>query len=52
LRDALTLAKLYRAADREADAHAVLVPAVEGFSPTRQFSELAEAQALLSALSR
>jgi predicted ATPase len=51
LRAALSLAKLYRAANRDADAHAVLVPAVEGFPPTRQFPELTEAQALLSALS-
>jgi predicted ATPase len=50
LRAALSLAKLYRAANRDADAHAVLAPAVEGFPPTRQFPELAEAQALLSAL--
>jgi predicted ATPase len=50
LRAALSLAKLYRAANREADAHAVLAPAVEGFPPTQQFSELTEAQTLLSAL--
>jgi len=51
LRAALSLAKLYRAVNRDADAHAVLAPAVEGFPPTRQFPELAEAQALLAALS-
>ena len=51
LRAALSLAKLYRAANRDADAHAVLAPAVEGFPPTEQFPELAEAQTLLSALS-
>jgi predicted ATPase len=51
LRAALSLAKLYRAASRDADAHAVLAPAVEGFPPTRQFPELAEAQTLLAALS-
>jgi predicted ATPase len=51
LRAALSLAKLYRAANRDADAHAVLAPAVEGFPPTRHFPELTEAQALLSALS-
>ncbi len=50
LRAALSLAKLYRAASRNADAHAVLAPAVEGFPPTRQFPELTGAQALLSAL--
>jgi predicted ATPase len=52
LRAALSLAKLYRAANRNADAHAVLSPAVEGFPPTQQFPELAEAQTLLAALSR
>jgi predicted ATPase len=52
LRAALSLAKLYRAANRDADAHAVLAPAVEGFPPTQQFPELTEAQTLLSALSR
>jgi predicted ATPase len=51
LRAALSLAKLYRAANRDADAHAVLGSAVEGFPPTQQFPELTEAQALLSALS-
>jgi predicted ATPase len=51
LRAALSLAKLYRAANRDADAHAVLAPAVEGFPPTQQFPELAEAQTLLAALS-
>ena len=51
LRAALSVAKLYRAANRDADAHAVLTPAVEGFPPTRQFPELTEAQALLAALS-
>jgi class 3 adenylate cyclase/predicted ATPase len=51
LRAALSLAKLYRAANRDTDAHAVLAPAVEGFPPTQQFLELSEAQTLLSALS-
>jgi predicted ATPase len=50
LRAALALAKLYRAANRDADAHAVLAPAVEDFPPTQQFPELTDAQALLSAL--
>jgi predicted ATPase len=44
LRAALSLAKLYRAAD----AHDVLAATVEGFPPTRQFPELTEAQALLA----
>jgi len=52
LRAALSLAKLYRTANQDGDAHAVLAPAVAGFPPTQQFRELAEAQTLLSALSR
>jgi len=52
LRAALSLAKLYRAACRDADAHTALALAVDGFPPTLQFPELAEAQALLAALSR
>jgi tetratricopeptide (TPR) repeat protein len=51
LRAALSLAKLYRAANRDADAHAALAPAVEGFPPTQQFPELTEAQTLLAVLS-
>ena len=43
LRAALSLAKLYRATGRDADAHAVLGPALEGFSPTPEFPEIAEA---------
>ena len=50
LRAAFSLAKFYRAANRDSDAYALLAPAVEGFPPTRQFPELTEAQALLSAL--
>ena len=50
LRAALSLAKLYRATHRDAVAHAVLAPAVEGFPPTQQFPELAAAQALLGVI--
>ena len=50
LRAALSLAKLYQSTGRAADAHAVLAPALEGFSPTPEFPEIAEAQALLAAL--
>jgi predicted ATPase len=50
LRAALSLAKLYRASNRDADAHAVLAPAVQSFPPTQQFPEFTEAQTLLSAL--
>ena len=49
LRAALTLAKLYQSTARPADAHAVLGPALEGFSPTPEMPEIAEAQALLRA---
>jgi adenylate cyclase len=52
LRAALALATLYRTANRDADAHAVLASVVEAFPPTQQFPELAEAQTLLSELSR
>jgi predicted ATPase len=48
LRAALALAKLYRNANCDGDAHAVLAPAVEGFPQTEQFPELAEAQTLLA----
>ena len=50
LRAALSLAKLYQSTARPADAHAVLAPALEGFSPTTEMPEIAEAQALLAAL--
>jgi class 3 adenylate cyclase/predicted ATPase len=48
LRAALPLAKLYRSTGRPADAHAVLAPALAGFSPTPDFPETAEAQTLLA----
>ena len=50
LRAALSLAKLYRSTGRAADVHTVLAPALENFSPTREFPEIAEAQALLAAV--
>ena len=37
LRAALSLANLYQSTGRAADAHAVLAPALEGFSPTPEF---------------
>ena len=49
---ALSLAKLYQSTDRPADAHAVLAPALEGFSPTPEMPEIAEAHALLETLHR
>ena len=48
LRAALGLAKLYQSSNRPADAHAVLAPALKGFSPTPEMPEIAEAQALLA----
>jgi predicted ATPase len=50
LRAAHSLAKLYQSTGRHADAHGVLAPALEGFSPTSEFPEIEEAQALLSML--
>jgi tetratricopeptide (TPR) repeat protein len=50
LRAAISLAKLYQLAGRPAGAHAVLSPALEGFAPTPEMQEIAEAQALLAAL--
>ena len=52
LRAALSLAKLYQSTDRPAEAHAVLAPALEGFSPTLEMPEIAEAQALVAALAK
>jgi adenylate cyclase len=48
LRAALSLARLYRSTARPAEARAVLAPALEGFSPTPEMPEIAEAM-LLSA---
>jgi predicted ATPase len=48
LRAALSLGRLYQSIGRPGYAHAVLAPALEGFSPT---PEIAEAQALLASLS-
>ena len=50
LRAALAPAKLYQSAARPADARAVLAPALEGFAPTPEMPEIAEAQALLDRL--
>ncbi len=50
LRAALSLAKLYQSTGRPVDAHAVLAPALEGFAPTPEMPEIAEAQTLLAAL--
>ena len=44
LRAALSLAKLYQSTSRDAEAHAVLAPALEGFAATTEMPEIAEAQ--------
>ena len=43
LRAALSLARLYHSTGRPTDAHDVLAPALQGFSPTPEFPAIAEA---------
>jgi class 3 adenylate cyclase/tetratricopeptide (TPR) repeat protein len=50
LRAALSLAKLYQSTDRPVEAHAALSRALEGFTPSPEMPEIAEAQALQAAL--
>ena len=50
LRAALSLAKLYSATGRDADAHDALGPALEGFSPTQEFPEIAEAMEFVATI--
>ena len=50
LRAALALAKLYGAIGRDADAHSVLGPALEGFAPTPDFPEIGEALELMATI--
>ena len=50
LQAALSLTKLYQSTNRAADAHAVLAAVLEGSSPTPEFAEIVEAQALLATL--
>ena len=50
LRASLSMAKLYQSNGRPANAHAVLAPALEGFSPRSQMAEIAEAQVLFVSL--
>ena len=52
LRATLALAGLYQTSGRASEAHAVLAPALEGFSPTPELPEIAEAQALLLGLNQ
>jgi predicted ATPase len=46
----LSLARLYQSTGRPNDAYALLTPALEGFSPTPEMPEIAEAQALMERL--
>jgi class 3 adenylate cyclase/tetratricopeptide (TPR) repeat protein len=48
LRAALSLAKLYQWTARPTEANAILAPALDGFAPTTEMPEIAEAQTLLS----
>jgi predicted ATPase len=50
LRAARSLAKLCQSTGRAADAHAVLVLALEGFLPTPEFPEIEKARRLLTTL--
>jgi tetratricopeptide (TPR) repeat protein len=50
LRASLWLAKLYQSTGQPSEGHAVLAPALEGFSPTPEMPEIAEAQALMERL--
>jgi len=52
LRAALSLAKLLQSTGRPVDAHAVLAPALDGFAPTPEMPEIAEAQGLLAEVAR
>ena len=47
---ALSLAKLYQSTGRSAEAHTILAPTLEGFAPTAEMPEIAEAWALLERL--
>jgi predicted ATPase len=50
LRAALSLAKLYHSTGRPIDAHAVLGPALEGFSPTPEFPQIEDAMSFLASI--
>jgi predicted ATPase len=47
---ALALARIHQSTGRPTDARAVLAPALEGFAPTPEMPEIAEAQTLLEHL--
>jgi predicted ATPase len=50
LRAVLSLAKLYQSTGRPAEAHDALAPALEGFAPTLEFSEIEEALELMTTI--
>ena len=50
LRAAFSLAKLYQSIGRPANAHTVLVPALEGFAPRPELPDIAEAVSLVARL--
>ncbi len=50
LRAVLSLANLYQSTARAVEAHAILAPALEGFSPTPEMPEIAEAISLFERL--
>ena len=50
LRAALLLAKLWQSTGHLADAHAVLAPALGGFSPAAEMPEVAEAQVIMESV--
>jgi predicted ATPase len=50
LQAALALAKRYQSSGRPVEAHDALAPALEGFSPTPEMPEIAEAVALIERL--
>jgi predicted ATPase len=50
LQAALALAKLYQSIGRPADARGALGPALEGFTPTTEFSEIEQSRAFLAIL--
>jgi predicted ATPase len=45
-----SLAKLYQSAGRPTEAHAVLAPALDGFAPTPEMPEIAEALETIAAI--
>ena len=50
LRASLSLARLYHSTGRPVEAQTVLAPALEGFAPTPEMPEIADAQAVLAAV--